>query len=74
MAQSEMIQSRLQLFFNVGTNEETGDVITKTKSFSNIKPEATTEDLMNVAGILSSLQQHPLAEIRRNDVSLLQAS
>jgi len=74
MAQAEMIQSRLQLIFKTGTDEKTGEVITKTKSFNNIKPEANADQLIDIAEVLSSLQQHPLAEVRRNDVSLLQAS
>lgn len=71
MAQAEMIQSRLQLYFEVGTDLETGDIITKTKSFNNIKTEANVEQLIDVAHSLASLQQYPLAEVRRNDVSLL---
>ncbi|MBU5595459.1 DUF1659 domain-containing protein [Amphibacillus sp. MSJ-3] len=71
MAQVDTIQSRLQLYFEVGVDLDTGEVITKAKSFNNIKPEATAEQLMNIANALTSLQQFPLHEVRRNDVSLL---
>lgn len=73
MAQANMIQSRLQLFFEQGIDQETGEPILKTKSFNNIKTLASTEQLLNVATMLASLQQHPLQEVRRNDVSLLSA-
>ncbi|WP_440895082.1 DUF1659 domain-containing protein [Amphibacillus sp. Q70] len=71
MAQADTIQSRLQLFFELGIDEDTGKIITKTKSFNNIKTEATAEQLLNIAHMLASLQQYPLHEVRRNDVSLL---
>lgn len=73
MAQATMIQSRLQLYFEQGIDDETGDIITKTKSFNNVKTSATPEQLLNVADTLASLQQHPLYEVRRNDVALLTA-
>ena len=73
MAQANMIQSRLQLFFEQGFDEETGEIITKTKSFNNIKTVATAEELLTTATTLASLQQFPLNEVRRNDVALLTA-
>lgn len=71
MAEATMIQSRLQLYFEHGTDEDTGAVLTKTKSFNNIKTNATPEQLLEVAMVLAGLQQHPLYEVRRNDVALL---
>lgn len=73
MAQANMIQSRLQLFFEQGFDEETSEIITKTKSFNNIKTEATSEQLLVMATTLASLQQYPLHEVRRNDVAILEA-
>lgn len=66
-----MIQSRLQLYFEQGIDDETGKVITKSKSFNNVKTSATPEQLLDVANTLADLQQHPLYEVRRNDVVLL---
>lgn len=71
MAQATMIQSRLQLYFEQGIDENTGAVITKTKSFNNVKTSSTPEQLLEIATALAELQQHPLYEVRRNDVALL---
>ncbi|WP_067839990.1 DUF1659 domain-containing protein [Amphibacillus sediminis] len=71
MAITETIDSRLQLLFEVGLNEQTGDPVTRTKSFNNISIEATSEQLLNVAQTLASLQKHPLHMVRRNDTAIL---
>lgn len=71
MAIAEKVDSRLQLIFIAGFDEITGDIITKTKSFNNIKTEATTEELLRVTEALVSLQQYDLQAVRRNDTSLL---
>lgn len=39
--------------------------IIKSKTYSKIKTEATSEDLFNVAQSLSSLQQLPLLKVKR---------
>ncbi|SDC32964.1 Protein of unknown function [Pelagirhabdus alkalitolerans] len=74
MPTAQRINSRLQLIFYVGTDDETGEAITQTRSFNNIKTDATASDLIHVATMLVSLQQHPLHELRRNDVELLTVS
>lgn len=71
MAVAEKVNSRLQLVFEVGFDDETGDVITKTKSYNNIKTTATAEQLIAVSEALVSLQQLSLQTVRRNDTTLL---
>ncbi|MBM7540361.1 DUF1659 domain-containing protein [Amphibacillus cookii] len=68
----ETINSRLQLIFEVNTSEPTnGDSMTKTKSFNNVSPDATNEQLLGIAHAFASLQSHTLEAVRRNDVVLL---
>jgi len=70
MAYQDMIETRLQLFFVTGVDED-GKNIIKAKAFNNIKPEATAEALLNASQLLTGLQQYGLAEIKRNDTSLI---
>lgn len=58
--------SRLILTLEDGVDED-GNVVTKTKSFNNVKPEASDEALFNVANRLAQLQTKPLASIDRHD-------
>lgn len=70
MANQDMIQTRLQLFFVTGVDAD-GENIIKAKAFNNIKPEATPAVLLSASQLLTSLQQHGLSEIKRNDTSLI---
>lgn len=53
---------RMQLQTGVDTN---GDPVFRNKSLNNIKPEATDQDLYDVAQALAGLQQHNLADVLR---------
>ncbi|GAA0305860.1 hypothetical protein GGQ92_002853 [Gracilibacillus halotolerans] len=66
MASTELINSRLQLIFENGTDPVSGNPIYKTKSFNNIKLDATADQLMAVTKALVPLQQLPLNAVRRN--------
>lgn len=70
MATQVTTNTRLQLYFITGVDLEGKDVV-KTKSFNNVKTDATPEALLVVSNALSSLQQYPLMEIKRNDTSLI---
>ncbi len=59
--------SRLQLRLLVGIVE--GKEIFRLRTFGNVKPAATDEDLMDVAQALGALQIHELDAVRRVDQS-----
>ncbi|MBU8906506.1 DUF1659 domain-containing protein [Desertibacillus haloalkaliphilus] len=59
--------SRLSLQFEVGIDDD-GLPIYRTKSFNNVKLNATDEQLTNTAQALIGLQQHPAMSIERNNV------
>lgn len=60
------LRTRLQLRLNVGTDGE-GNPIVRSRTFSNVKPQAGHEDLYLTGQELASLQVHSLEAIRRVD-------
>jgi hypothetical protein len=70
MATQVTTNTRLQLYFITGVDLDGKDIV-KTKSFNNVKTDATPETLLVVSNALSSVQQYPLMEIKRNDTSLI---
>lgn len=58
--------SRLVLTLDDGVDDE-GNPLTKTKSFNNVKPEASDEALFNVADSLAQLQTRDLVSVDRHD-------
>ncbi|MFD2762470.1 DUF1659 domain-containing protein [Lentibacillus juripiscarius] len=71
MAVAEKIQSRLTLVLNDGEDMETGNTIYKSKSFNNVKPEATADQLLAIALAVAPLQERPLYNIERTDDSII---
>ncbi|MGN8646361.1 DUF1659 domain-containing protein [Gracilibacillus sp. HCP3S3_G5_1] len=71
MALAERIDSRLQLTFENGTDPISGDMVYKTKSFNNVKLDATADQLLTVTQALVPLQQHALYSVKRNDTELI---
>ncbi|AKG03436.1 MULTISPECIES: DUF1659 domain-containing protein [Salimicrobium] len=65
---TQRINSTLKLDFETGV-DELGQPVYKTKSFRNVRTEATAEALYAVAEKLESLQQYPLYEVTRDDES-----
>ena len=64
-------KSSLRIFYEVGLNEK-GEGIYRSKTYSNVKPEALEEDIYVVAEILAGLQTFPLARVTRADQSDLE--
>lgn len=62
--------SSLKVKFDCGLND-TGKTIVKSRTYSNLKPDATNLDVYNVANALASLQQHPVLEIAKIDNTTL---
>lgn len=73
MATSQVLDTRLQLVFDNGVDETTGNIVTKLKSFNNVKTNATPEQLLAIAEALVPLQTLPIHMIKRNDTELITA-
>lgn len=71
MAESIMVRSQLRLVLNNGIDPDTNDVITKLKSFNNVSPGATADQLFAVGEAFASLQTLPLYSLERSDNSEL---
>lgn len=69
MAVSQIVTTRLTLTLDDGNDILTGKIIYKTKSFNNVKPAATADQLYAIATVFAGLQERPLYNIERNDSS-----
>lgn len=69
MAVADLTQSTLQLVFHDGTHPESGNPVFKTKSFNNVKPSATADQLYAVGLAFEGLQERTLYGINRRDSS-----
>ena len=67
MATKIPYNSRLSLIFQTGTDPTSGAPILKTKSYTNVKHDATDDDVYDVANAIANLQKYPLYEIQRTD-------
>ena len=65
--------SYLKLRFDCGKDDETGKTVVRTKSYSNVNPDATDQDVYDVGTILSSLQNQTLLEVAKVDNNTLSA-
>ena len=61
----------LKLRFDCGIDDTTGKTKTKSKTYSNLKPDAASDDIYAVGDAIASLQKHDLLEIARIDNSTL---
>ena len=68
MATQMMTSSKLQISYETGVDEK-GNPIFKTKTYSNVKEEATADQLLQVAQGLASLSNYPFSGAKRNDSS-----
>ena len=64
-------QSGLRLKFDLGMNPLTGKTKVKSKTFSNVKYNASNEDVYAVALALESLQEYQVIEIAKIDNTTL---
>ncbi|SFD66007.1 Protein of unknown function [Lentibacillus persicus] len=67
MAVAEKVNSRLTLVLDDGNDLMTGKAVYKSKSFNNVKPEATSDQLYAIATAVSGLQERPLYNVERQD-------
>ncbi|HLS09628.1 DUF1659 domain-containing protein [Lentibacillus sp.] len=69
MAVAQKVGSRLTLILDDGDDMMTGETIFKSKTFNNVKPEATADQLYAIATAVADLQERPLYTIERSDDS-----
>ena len=63
-------QSSLKIKFDCGFNNE-GRSIIKSRTYSNLKPNAQALDVYNVANALASLQKNRVLDILKQDSTSL---
>lgn len=66
MAEAMILNSKLRLLFETGVNEK-GEPIVKSKTYSNIRKDATADQLLQTSTALASLCNSPLMSIEKND-------
>lgn len=68
MAQALLEGTKLRLIFEVGMDDE-GEPILRAKTFSNLKREATVDQLFQAAQAITALCKDTLNKVERNDSS-----
>ena len=63
--------SSLRVKLDAGRDDSTGNTIVKSKTYSNIKPEATSQAIYDVATALEGLQEFPVLEVTKIDNTTL---
>lgn len=66
MAQALLEGTKLRLVFEAGMDEK-GNPLYKAKAFSNVKKEATTDQLNQAAQAITVLTNDVLNKVERND-------
>ncbi len=72
MAVANLLETKLRMVFEKGMDEK-GNPILNVKTFNNIKKEATTDQLFQVAQAISALVNDSLTKIERNDMTDIMA-
>ena len=62
--------SSLRVKFDCGLNDN-GKTVVKSRTYSNVKPDAKALDIYNVAESLASLQEHDVLEVAKIDNTTL---
>ncbi len=68
MAQSLLVGTKLKMVFQTGIDDD-GKPILRTKTFSNVRKEATADQLFQAANALAVLCNDPLNTLERTDSS-----
>ncbi|PLS01359.1 DUF1659 domain-containing protein [Neobacillus cucumis] len=68
MAQGLLVGTKLRLVFDGGIDNE-GNLILKSRTFSNVKKEATVDQLFQAAQAISALCNDSLNRVERTDNS-----
>ncbi|MRG86028.1 DUF1659 domain-containing protein [Salinibacillus xinjiangensis] len=70
MAMAQPLRSSLKLIFETGVGDD-GNMEYKSKSFNNVKTDATPDQLMAITNAVTPLQQLALYEVQRNDSAII---
>ena len=71
MARIAKNPSGLKLKFDCGKSPETGKTIVRSRTYSNINPDANVDKVYEVGETLASLQKYTLIEVAKIDNSTL---
>ncbi|MEH6941375.1 DUF1659 domain-containing protein [Bacillus sp. JJ722] len=71
MANETLLSKQLRLTFQTGVDGEGKPILTR-KTFSNIEPSATTEQLLVSAKAIASLQVHPTYAIEQQELQSIE--
>ncbi|MBN2287031.1 MAG: DUF1659 domain-containing protein [Tissierellales bacterium] len=63
---STELEGKVTLVLNNGTDGD-GNILTKNKTYSKVKPSATDEDLFAVVSGIASLQEKPVISVRKTE-------
>lgn len=66
MAQEMLKDTGIRLFFETGLDGN-GEPIIKSKSFNNVRKEATVEQIYQASQAVASLSAYPLISLERNN-------
>lgn len=65
--------SGLKIKYNCGTDAESGKIVYKSKTYTNVSPDAADQDIFDVGNLLASLQKNTVQQISRIDDTSLSA-
>ncbi|NHM32311.1 DUF1659 domain-containing protein [Neobacillus terrae] len=68
MAQAMLAITRLKMVYDAGMDDN-GKPLYKTKTFNNVKKDATADQLLQTARALAALSNEPLSTVERIDSS-----
>ena len=72
MANEIVNSSLIRIGYDAGLNEK-GDAVIKRKSYANVTPQATPEQIFQTATAIASLQDLAVTEVTRQDTALITA-
>ena len=70
MAEALITGSQLRIVFEAGVDTK-GKMQYKTKNYSNVKPSATADQILQAANAIIGLQSLQLDKVERNDSHLI---
>ncbi|MBP3039840.1 DUF1659 domain-containing protein [Bacillaceae bacterium Marseille-Q3522] len=66
MAEAQLNETKLIMTFNAGEDEK-GEAILNKKTYQNINPDSTADQLVQAAQALGTLTIFPISKVERND-------
>jgi hypothetical protein len=72
MATATHFDARLSIAFDAGVDPE-GNPVSKSKSFNNVKTDATNDQLYEIVQAIAPLQQYSVISIERDNTFALTA-